>query len=110
MIPKCDHIKPDCPPFLVKGQAIFSHFSAFGFPRGHSGKEYGCQCRRCKRCRFNPWIGKIPGNGNPPQYSCLENSIDRGAWWATVHGVTKSQTPLNTHVQTHTHTHTHTQV
>ena len=30
------------------------------------------------------------GNGNPLQYSCLENSIDRGAWWATVHGVTKS--------------------
>ena len=32
------------------------------------------------------------GNGNPLQYSCLENSIDRGAWWATAHGVTKSQT------------------
>ena len=32
------------------------------------------------------------GNGNPLQYSCLENSMDRGAWRATVHGVTKSQT------------------
>ena len=32
------------------------------------------------------------GNGNPLQYSCLENSIDRGAWWATAHGVTKSRT------------------
>ena len=32
------------------------------------------------------------GNGYPLQYSCLENSMDRGAWWATVHGVTKSQT------------------
>ena len=32
------------------------------------------------------------GNGNPFQYSCLENPIDRGAWWATVHGVAKSQT------------------
>ena len=31
-------------------------------------------------------------NGNPLQYSCLENSMDGGAWWATVHGVTKSQT------------------
>ena len=31
------------------------------------------------------------GNGHPPQYSCLENPRDRGAWWATVHGVTKSQ-------------------
>ena len=38
--------------------------------------------------------GRSPGvvNGNPLQYSCLENSMDRGAWWATVHGVTKSQT------------------
>ena len=35
------------------------------------------------------------GNGHPLQYSCLENSMDRGAWWATVHGVTKSQTRLN---------------
>ena len=32
------------------------------------------------------------GNGNPLEYSCLENSMDRGAWWATVHGVAKSQT------------------
>ena len=32
------------------------------------------------------------GNGYPLQYSCLENSLDRGAWWATVHGIAKSQT------------------
>ena len=32
------------------------------------------------------------GNGNPPQYSCLENSVDRGAWWAAVYGVTQSDT------------------
>ena len=40
--------------------------------------------------------GKSPGggNGNPLQYSCLENSMDRGAWWATAHGVAKSQTKL----------------
>ena len=35
------------------------------------------------------------GNGNPLQYSWIENSVDRGVWWATVHGVTKSQTRLN---------------
>ena len=35
------------------------------------------------------------GNGNPLQYSCLENPMDRGAWWATVHGVSKSWTRLN---------------
>ena len=41
------------------------------------------------------------GNGNPLQYSCLENSMDRGAWQATVHGVAKSQTPLCTHAHIH---------
>ena len=46
-----------------------------------------------------PGSGRSPGegNGNLLQYSCLENSMDRGAWWATVHGVTKSQTRLITH-------------
>ena len=41
-----------------------------------------------------PGSGRSPGeeNGNPLQYSCLENSMDRRAWWATVHGVTKSRT------------------
>ena len=58
-----------------------------------SGKESTCQCRRPG---FGPWIGKIPWrrNGNPLQYLCLENSMDRGAWWATVHEVTKSWTRL----------------
>ena len=44
-----------------------------------------------------PGSGRSPGegNGNPLQYSCLENPIDRGAWWATVHGVTKSWIGLN---------------
>ena len=38
------------------------------------------------RCGFDPWVGKIPwiGNSNSLQYSCLENSMDRGAWWPTV--------------------------
>ena len=41
-----------------------------------------------------PGLGRSPGegNGNPLQYSCLENPMDSGAWWATVHGVAKSQT------------------
>ena len=45
----------------------------------------------CRRCEFNLWVGRSPegGNGNPLQYSCLENSVDRGAWQAIVHGVTK---------------------
>ena len=50
-----------------------------------------------------PWSGRSPGGrGNPLQYPCLENPIDRGAWQVTVHGVTKSQTRLkrlSTHAQ-----------
>ena len=44
-----------------------------------------------------PGLGRSPGegNGNPLQYSCLENPMDGGAWWATVHGVTKSRTRLS---------------
>ena len=43
---------------------------------------------------FDPWVRKAPAeeNGHPVQYSCLENPMPRGAWWATVDGVTKSQT------------------
>ena len=60
------------------------------FPGGTSGKEPACQCRRHKRCRFDPWVRKIPCN--PIQHSCLENPMDRGAWQGTVHGVSKSWT------------------
>ena len=44
-----------------------------------------------------PGLGRSPGegNGNPLQYSCLGNPMDRGAWWATVHGVAKSQALLS---------------
>ena len=44
-----------------------------------------------------PGQGRFPGEGtgNPLQYSCLQNSMDRGVWWATVHGIEKSQTQLN---------------
>ena len=47
------------------------------------------------------------GNGNALQCSFLENSMDRGAWRATVHGVAKNWTQLSVHKHTHTHTHTH---
>ena len=54
-------------------------------------------------------LGRSPGegNGNPLQYSCLENPMDRGAYWATVHRVTKGQTRLKQLSIPHTHTHTH---
>ena len=59
-----------------------------------------------------PGLGRPPGeeNGNPFQYSYLENSVDRRAWWATVHGVAESDRTDHAcmHTCTHTHTHTHT--
>ena len=54
-----------------------------------SAKEPPCQCRRHS---FNPWVGKIPwggGHGNPIQYQCLGNPMDRGARQSTVYGVTR---------------------
>ena len=62
------------------------------FPRGASGKEPACKCRLGVRdTGLIPGLGRSPGEGNdnPLQYSCLENSIDSGAWWATVHWVAK---------------------
>ena len=52
---------------------------------------------QCRRPGFNPWVGRSPGeaNGNPLQYSLLEKSMDREAWWAPSQGVTKSWTQLS---------------
>ena len=49
-----------------------------------------------------PGLGRSPGgeNGNPLQYSCLENSMHRGDWWATAHGVAKTRTSLSTQAHT----------
>ena len=51
-----------------------------------------------------PGLGRSPGggHGNPLQYSCLENPLDRGVWWATVYGVAKSQAGLSNLAQHHT--------
>ena len=52
-----------------------------GIPGGASGKEPTCQCGRHQNHRFDPWVGRFPGRGqgNPLQYYCLENPMDRGA-------------------------------
>ena len=64
------------------------------FPSGSDGKESACSGGDLGSI---PGSGRSPGEGNgkPLQYSCLENPMDRGAWWATVHGVAKSWTRLS---------------
>ena len=76
-------------------------------PRWLSGKESTYlfrSFRSHRRCGFNLWVGKIPWKGNDYslQYSCLENTMDREAWWATAHGITKSQIQLSDWACTHT--------
>ena len=58
---------------------------------GSDGKDYAFTVGEP---RLISGLGRCPGegNGNPLQYSCLENSMHRGAWWAMVHGVAKSRT------------------
>ena len=64
---------------------------AWGFPGGSEGKESACNAGDLGSISGS---GSSPGEGNgyPLQYSCLGNPTDRGAWWATVHSITKTQT------------------
>ena len=68
-----------------------------GFPGGSGGKESTCNAGDLG---LIPGLGRSPGgrNGNPLKYSCLENPMDRGAWWATVHRVAKSRTLLSNYI------------
>ena len=65
-----------------------------GFPGGSEDKVSACNAGDLGSI---PWLGRFPGegNGNSLQYYCLENTVDRGAWRATVHRVAKSQTRLS---------------
>ena len=82
-------------PYKWWGNNAFSEliFPSVFFPRVSDGKESACKAEDL--CSI-PRLGRSgEGNGNPLQYSCLENPIDRRAWWAPVHGVTKSWTRLS---------------
>ena len=65
-----------------------------GFPGGSAGKESTCNAGDLGSI---PGLGRAPGEGNgePHQYPCLENLMDRGAWGAAVHGVTKTWAQLS---------------
>ena len=65
-----------------------------GFRGGSDNKDYACNTGDLG---LIPGLGRSPGegNGNPLQYSCLENPIDRRAWGAAAHGVAKSRTQLS---------------
>ena len=73
---------------------MFSYGFSDSFPDSSVGKEATCNAGDPGSI---PSLGRSPGegNGNPLQYSCLENSMDGGAWWTTVHGVAKSRTRLS---------------
>ena len=81
----CNQPRIDMLPSVVTSQMV----QAVRNPPAHSGDA--------RDAALIPGLGRSPGevNGNSLQYSCLENSMDRGAWWATVHGVTRSRTRLS---------------
>ena len=80
--------------FMEKIVSTMASVLYTGLPWWLSGKESTCQGRRCG---FNTWVGKIPGEekGNPLLYSFLGSPMDRGAWWAAVHRITKSCTQFS---------------
>ena len=76
-----------------------------GFPGGTNGKECTFQCRGHRDTGSISGLGRSPGGGygNSLQYFCLNNSMGRGAWWAKVYRIAKSQTGLKL-VSMHRHT------
>ena len=102
-------------PTLQKPEFVLMYSQIMGFPGGAVAKSLPASARDSGNTRDAsaiPGSGRSSGEGNgyPLQYSCLENSMEREVWQATVHGVTKSQTQLSARAHTHTHTHTHTHI
>ena len=82
--------------FVSQGRALgFMSLVGFswGLPQWLSGKEFACHAEDARDAGLIPGLGRAPGGGRGTslQYSCLENPMDRGAWWASVHGVTKNR-------------------
>ena len=84
----------------VELQSLTLQYFEMGFPGGSDGKESACSAGDLGSI---PGLGRSPleGNGNPLQYSCLENPMDRGAWQATVYGVTRLDTTERLSMRVH---------
>ena len=97
---KCE-FKIKCPLAVIyrgpsKGKSSTRQLETYKYIKAtlcHSGKEAACQCRRYKDAGSSPRLGRSPGggNGNPLPYSCMENSMDRGAWQSTVLGSKRAE-------------------
>ena len=86
---------------VVCGEFEESYRNLKKLPRWLSGEESPCQFRRHRRCGFNPWVRKIlwGRKWQPTPVFLPGESMDRQAWWATVHGVTKRWTWLSAHTK-----------
>ena len=87
--------------YLFDNTSLFNISLPYGgFPGGASGKEFACNAENSGD------VGLIPGSGRPPggehssplQYSCLENSMDRGAWWAAVQELDMTEVTEQAHI------------
>ena len=80
--------------YMVLVLLLIKSITVMGFPGGSNGKESACSVGDLGSI---PGLGRSPGggNGNPLQYSCLENSTDREAWMATAHRIPQSWTQLS---------------
>ena len=87
------------------GVGLLGHVATLGFPMVLVVRNLPSNAGDIRDRGSVPGSGRSPGGGHgrPLQCSCLENPLDRGSWWATVHGITRSQTLLK---QLNTHTHT----
>ena len=81
-------------PFIISVSVLCGKYPTIGLCWWLNGQEFACDAGDVD---LIPRLGRSPGkgNGNPLQYSCLENLMDSGTCWATVHGVAKSQTRLS---------------
>ena len=97
-------------PSQVSGLGLFDQGPwRLGLPQWHSGKESNCQSRRCRRCRFNPWVRKVPSSKKwqlTPVFLSGKPQGQRSMVGYRPSGRKESYRTENTHTHTHTHTHT----